>query len=77
MTLPSDDWLLTRIQTMIPDEEPIDPDDNLALYGIDSIQVMTLSSEMEARGLPIGFAELAAAPTLTAWRRLIAEHQSG
>lgn len=68
-----DTWLADRVRAMIADDGPIDPEENLTLYGLDSMQVMELALELEARGTTISFAELAETPTLAAWGRLIAQ----
>lgn len=69
----TDNWLADRVRAMIADDEPIDPEENLTLYGLDSMQVMELAMELEQRGIRVSFAELAENPTLSAWGRLIAE----
>lgn len=71
------DWLPARVHAMIADDDPIDPDESLMLYGLDSMQVMELAIELEARGTPVSFAALAETPTLSAWRRLIAASAAG
>lgn len=65
------DWLATRVQQMIEDDCDIDPAENLVLYGLDSIAVMTFSSELKQQGVEINFEELAREPTLEAWWALI------
>ncbi|MTH33132.1 isochorismatase [Paracoccus limosus] len=67
----SRDWLATRVQQMIEDDCDIDPAENLVLYGLDSIAVMTFSSELKQQGVEISFEELAREPTLDAWWALI------
>ncbi|SMO74040.1 phosphopantetheine-binding protein [Paracoccus laeviglucosivorans] len=67
----SRDWLATRIQTMIEDDCDIDPAENLVLYGLDSIAVMTFSSELKQLGIEASFEELAKEPTLDAWWALL------
>lgn len=67
----SRDWLATRVQQMIEDDCDIDPAENLVLYGLDSIAVMTFSSELKQQGIEISFEELAREPTLDAWWALI------
>lgn len=68
----SRDWLAARVQDMIEDDCEIEPDENLVLYGLDSIAVMTFSSELKQQGVEISFEELARVPTLDAWWALIA-----
>ena len=67
----SQDWLVARVQGMIDDECDIDPTENLVLYGLDSIAVMTFSSELKQMGITASFEELAAEPTIDAWWALI------
>ncbi|WP_370949581.1 phosphopantetheine-binding protein [Amycolatopsis sp. cg5] len=50
--------------------ESIGLDDNLFELGLDSIQLMRLAGEIRRTGVKIGFAELAANPTLRAWGAL-------
>lgn len=74
MTVTTDlsrDWLAARVQQMIEDDCDIAPDENLVLYGLDSIAVMTFSSELKQQGIEISFEELAREPTLEAWWALI------
>lgn len=74
MTLTFDlsrDWLAARVQEMIEDDCEIAPDENLVLYGLDSIAVMTFSSELKQQGIEISFEELARVPTLDAWWALL------
>ncbi|MBD9526588.1 phosphopantetheine-binding protein [Paracoccus sp. PAR01] len=68
----SPEWLAARVLSLIEDETEIDPTENLVLYGLDSISVMTLSSELKQRGIEASFDELAREPTLNAWWALIA-----
>ena len=42
------------------------------LYGLDSIAVMTFSSELNQMGIKASFEELARQPTLNDWWALIA-----
>ncbi|MTH77578.1 phosphopantetheine-binding protein [Paracoccus aestuariivivens] len=66
------EWLAKRVQRLIEDDCEIDPTENLVLYGLDSIAVMTLSAELKQRGIEASFEELAREPTLDAWSALIA-----
>jgi bifunctional isochorismate lyase / aryl carrier protein len=66
-------WLKDRVLQLVEDEDDIDPDQNLIFYGLDSLQVMKLSSELKERGVSVGFDELARVPTLSAWWTLIEE----
>lgn len=67
----SPDWLAARVHEMIEDEGPVDPAENLVLYGLDSIAVMTFASELQQLGIEARFEELAREPTLAAWWALI------
>lgn len=67
----SPEWLATRVQTMIEDDCDIDPAENLVLYGLDSIAVMTFSAELKQMGVEASFEELAKDPTLNAWWALL------
>ncbi len=68
----SPEWLAARVAAMIEDECEIDPAENLVLYGLDSIAVMTFSSELNQMGIKASFEELARQPTLNDWWALIA-----
>lgn len=68
---PSREWLESRVLQLIEDETEIDPAENLILYGLDSLQVMKLASELKELGIVVGFDELARVPTLDAWWLLI------
>lgn len=67
----SPEWLATRVALMIEDECDIEPAENLVLYGLDSIAVMTFSAELKQMGIEASFEELAKEPTLDAWWALI------
>lgn len=67
----SPEWLAARVATMIEDDCQIAPAENLVLYGLDSIAVMTFSSELKQMGIEASFEELAREPTLDAWWALI------
>ncbi len=56
---------------LIEDDADLDPEENLIFYGLDSIQVMKLASELKERGIVVGFDELARVPTLNGWWALI------
>ena len=57
-------WLADQAQAMIEDDCQIDPAENLVLYGLDSISVMTFAAELKRLGIEISFEELATTPTL-------------
>ncbi|WP_127075357.1 isochorismatase family protein [Rhodomicrobium lacus] len=65
------DWLEARVRGLLEDATDLDPNENLLFYGIDSLQVMRLASELKARGVLVSFEDLARAPTLNAWWELI------
>lgn len=67
----SRDWLIARVKGLIEEEVDFDPDENLIYYGLDSVQVMMLSSELRERGVAVRFEELTRIPTLNAWWTLI------
>ncbi|MGV0653004.1 amino acid adenylation domain-containing protein [Mycolicibacterium thermoresistibile] len=54
--------------------ESLDPHADLIASGLDSIRMMTLSGRWRRQGIDVGFAALAAEPTVAAWTRLVAEH---
>ncbi|MFC3528052.1 phosphopantetheine-binding protein [Paracoccus mangrovi] len=65
------DWLTARAQQLIEDDCDIDPAENLVLYGLDSIAVMTFSAELKQMGVEASFEELAREPSLENWWALI------
>ena len=73
-SLPTREWLEARVLELIEDETELDPEENLIFYGLDSIQVMKLASELKDRSITVGFDELARTPTLNGWWDLI-EHK--
>lgn len=68
----SRDWLTARVTAMIDDDCAIDPAENLVLYGLDSIAVMSFAAELEQMGIKASFEDLAREPTLDNWWALIA-----
>lgn len=72
---PSRAWLEARVQAFVDEDQQVDPDENLIFYGLDSIQVMKLATDLRERGIMVGFDDLARVPTLNAWWSLI-ERQS-
>lgn len=54
--------------------DAVDPDADLIASGLDSIRMMSLSGRWRKQGINVGFAALAANPTVTAWAGLVAEH---
>lgn len=61
---------LRRILLASLDEVPGD-DDNLLDFGLDSIAVMQVVDRWKAAGVEVGFAELAAQPSVNGWWALI------
>lgn len=70
------DWLESRIAEMIGEDGPIDPDEDLTLYGLDSMGVMRLVMLLEERGVMLEFDELVGQPTLNAWLALVRRRNS-
>lgn len=56
--------------------DAVDPDADLIASGLDSIRMMSLSGRWRKQGINVGFAALAANPTVAAWIELVAEHTS-
>ncbi|MGA5545268.1 amino acid adenylation domain-containing protein [Mycobacterium sp. NPDC051198] len=54
--------------------DAVDPDADLIASGLDSIRMMSLSGRWRKQGINVGFAALAANPTVAAWIELVAEH---
>ncbi|MFJ7243059.1 amino acid adenylation domain-containing protein [Kitasatospora sp. NPDC098652] len=57
--------------------EQIGAQDNLIALGLDSLAMMRLAGRLRRTGLEIGFAELAAQPTLAAWHELLSSEPLG
>lgn len=57
---------------VLPDA--LDPTADLIASGLDSIRMMSLSGRWRKQGINLGFADLAANPTVEAWIALVAEH---
>ncbi len=67
-------WLEQRVQQLIEEDE-LDPEENLILYGLDSLRIMQFSSELKAQGINISFEELGRTPTLSNWWSLVDARQ--
>lgn len=52
--------------------EELDPQADLIASGLDSIRMMSLSGRWRRQGIDVGFAALAANPTVSAWTDLVA-----
>ncbi len=63
-------WLEQKVQQLI-EEDGSDPEENLILYGLNSLRIMQFSSELKAQGINIGFEELGRTPTLSNWWSLV------
>jgi mycobactin phenyloxazoline synthetase len=68
---------LQRTVANLIEEEPesIEPDMNLFSLGLDSIDLMQLVGRWRRAGIKVNFAELAKNPTISAWSRLVPEHE--
>lgn len=70
-------WLTQKIQTLLEmPAEPIDPEENLILYGLDSLRIMQFAAELQQRDITIGFEALGQQPSLNNWWRLIEAQQT-
>ena len=54
----------------------LDPQADLIASGLDSIRMMTLSGRWRRQGVDVGFAALAANPTVAAWTELVSGHDA-
>ncbi|OBA93705.1 non-ribosomal peptide synthetase [Mycobacteriaceae bacterium 1482268.1] len=67
--------VLTEVAELLGVEPgELDPEADLIASGLDSIRMMSLSGRWRRQGIDIGFATLAANPTVNAWINLLAEH---
>ncbi|WP_045392581.1 phosphopantetheine-binding protein [Falsirhodobacter sp. alg1] len=69
------EWIEARVTALLDDEGPIDPDESLIFYGLDSLRVMRLAADLKTRGIVVSFEDLAKQPTLNAWFALIDERK--
>lgn len=67
-------WLEQKIQHLI-EEQDIDPDENLIVYGLDSLGIMRLASELKAQGIEVSYEELGRSPSLANWWSLVEARQ--
>ncbi|OBK70349.1 non-ribosomal peptide synthetase [Mycobacterium sp. 1274761.0] len=66
--------VLTQVAELLGVEPgDLDPDVDLIASGLDSIRMMSISGRWRRQGIDIGFAALAANPTVNAWVELLAE----
>lgn len=56
------------------DAADLDPQADLIASGLDSIRMMSLSGRWRRQGIDVGFAAMAAEPTVAAWTALVGEH---
>ena len=56
--------------------DELDPHADLIASGLDSIRMMSLSGRWRRQGISVGFADLAANPTVAAWADLVAAHDA-
>lgn len=68
-------WLHAWVQKLIEEESDLDPDENLIVYGLDSLGIMRLSSELKGRGINVSYEELGRTPTLSNWWSLVESRQ--
>lgn len=68
-------WLHTWVQKLVEEEDELDPDENLIIYGLDSLRIMQLSSELKRWGVNVSFEELGRNPTLSNWWSLVKSRQ--
>lgn len=61
---------------MIEDDEPVAADEDLTLYGLDSMSVMRLILALDEAGVTVSFDELAQHPTLDGWWALIRQRMA-
>ena len=65
------DWLAQHVRALIKCDEEIAPDENLILYGLDSLTMMKLVAQLGQIGVTLSVAELTKNLTLAGWWRLI------
>lgn len=68
-------WLHMWVQKLVEEDSELDPDENLIVYGLDSLRIMQISSELRERGINISFEELGRTPTLSNWWSLVESRQ--
>lgn len=66
-------WLMSRVLELIHKEadEDFDMDENLILYGLDSLRIMRIAEELRQRGIEISLEELGRTPILSNWIKLV------
>ena len=68
-------WLYTWVKKLIDEDEELDSEENLIIYGLDSLRIMQLSSELKRRGVNVSYEELGRNPTLSNWWSLVESRQ--
>lgn len=69
-------WLHDRLRQLIAEDGALNPTENLMYYGLDSLRLMTLAAELNARGIPMRTEELSRSPTLADWEALLDARQA-
>lgn len=65
-------WLTQKVQTLLEiPEETINPEENLILYGLDSLRIMQFAAELKQYDINIGYDVLGQQPSLNNWWQLI------
>lgn len=70
-------WLHGRLRQLLAEDGELNPTENLMYYGLDSLRLMTLAAELNARGIPVRTEELSRTPTLAGWEALLDARQAG
>lgn len=70
-------WLHGRLRQLTTEDGALNPTENLMYYGLDSLRLMTLAAELNARGIPVRTEELSRSPTLADWEALLDARQAG
>lgn len=70
-------WVYDKLSKLIEEnDENIDPEENLIVYGLDSLSIMQFVSALKKHGVEVSFEEIARNPTLSNWWTLIQERQN-
>ncbi|RBP85788.1 isochorismatase family protein [Marinomonas rhizomae] len=69
------EWLYAKVQQLIEEDEELDPDESLIVYGLDSLKIMQFASDLKANGIAISFEEIARNPTLSNWWAMVQDRQ--
>ncbi len=71
------DWLLARVAAILGDDGPFQADQDLTLFGLDSMGILRLIVALDEQGIEVGLDELLRQPTLDGWWDLIRQHRGG